>query len=207
MKKTIYDSKKLEITKGWNFSYHIFQDKQEKFLVLSLIYFTFYISLKDFKNYDEEDCNRVWGVYYCDRSLWFCWSKKTKTIDMPWQWVLIKNEVMMRNGQWLDRISLFPPEKKNFKIWNDTFTYVSNNINAQKTEVDIYLERYTYCWKVFKWIKFPKRSHRSINVTFKDPIGDDVDTWKGGCYETSLVLKNDETPIQGLRRMEIELKL
>ena len=61
----------LEITRGWDFTYKLSQYHDSMTLVLSLVYFTFYISLPARGLYDYDDWGRSWGIYWFELSVNF----------------------------------------------------------------------------------------------------------------------------------------
>jgi len=198
MNKTIYRKPGvIEITRGFDFCYQLQHDFYERLLIFSLIYFTFYINLPLPKSR---------GVYYFGRGLWFVNGKNKKKINMPWQWEIKENKVLTNNMAWKDFDVKNITEKKGYKIYRSDYFYTLKSGEVQKVKAKFHVERHRFCWKCFLWLGWPYKERRIIDVSFDKPIGEEVDTWKGGCVGCSFDMKKNELPVQALRRMEREEK-
>lgn len=205
MEKTIYRCPRVvEITRGWNFSYKVSQYHEQLTLILSLFYLTFYIRLPELKNYDWDNWDRGWGVYWHDRSFWVCWGKKTKGFYAPWSWEHVRHEV------------LFYPEglrKPPGEPWdiNDgrhvekhPYTCTLKSGQKQSRTATVYVEEREWRWKWFTWLPWPRKVDRSICVEFDREVGERSGTWKGGCIGCGYKMLPGETIAQAIRRMEAE---
>lgn len=82
------------------------------------------------------------------------------------------------------------------------FKYVRSSGEVQERKATIKVEERE--WRR-KWIP-SKHIARSINIDFDKPVGEGIDTWKGGTYGLSTPIELGETGLQALRRIEREEK-
>jgi len=128
--------------------------------------------------------------------------KSKTTIYMPWRWKRCQHEVLDCNGNWVPFVGSWenkPPDGRNLE--EHDYTYILENGKKQHRKATIYVERriYTRRW----W--FPRRKeHVGIDVSFNDEVGEETGSWKGGTMGCGYTLKEGETPLQCLRRMENE---
>lgn len=142
---------------------------------------------------DHGQCSGpTYGFQFFEDLLWIKWGKdtgnrkdkrKTKAIYMPWHWDHKKHEILTQ------------PETHPYK-------YTLKNGTVQERTATIYVEtrlwtRYWLPWRLFR---------KSIDVQFDKEVGERSGSWKGGCYGCGYDMKSGETPLQTLRRMEIERK-
>ena len=146
------------------------------------------------------------------------WYRKTHYLNFPWQLDHYNTQILghVRYGldmpvEWSEREG---GKKKRFKDSYDErkaaevrvsreyhYSYILKNRTIQNTIATVHVDRME--WRARWWPFIPKRKVRtSISVSFKNEIGEDVHTWKGGCIGCGLDMKWGETPEQTLRRME-----
>lgn len=157
---------------------------------LQLIYPNIFINIPYIiPKYEPTEMMDAWGVKYLDHSLHVNWGHRTWFINMPWEWVF-DEEVRLASNITYD------------------YTYIKENGDLQTTTAIFDVTHHACVWRVSSWLglPLPKRSHRYIDVTFSDPIGEKVDTWKGGVTATSFPMKPDESPLQAIIRMEKEYR-
>lgn len=207
MTKTIYRKPgKIEITKGWDFNYKVSQYHGEYTLILSLIYFTFYISLPEISDYDFNNWDRSWGVYWYGNSINFHWGNKHMSWRMPWDWEHVRHEVLFPSGQFLK-----PPKdswdtEDGRLIEVHPYTYVLKNGTIQKRLATVYAEEREWRWRWFTWLPYPRMIRRSINISFNGEVGEGTGSWKGGTVGCGWDILQGESMLDGLRRMEKERK-
>lgn len=142
------------------------------------------------------------------------WYRKSKYFEFPYKYVWYKSEVLSldrkyvvfeRRSNKLHNTNDFINELEIEKTVSATYPYkyVRENGDIQNVNARVHVSRTTHRRKWFKWIK---RQWTFIDVNFDNQIGEKVDTWKGGVLGCSYILRDDETPEQCLRRMEIERK-
>lgn len=139
---------------------------------------------------DEGQCSGPrYGFQFYEDLLWIRWGKSTghfktdpcKAIYMPWAWKHRKHEILSAEEV-------------------HDYAYTLRNGEVQKRKATITSERRT--WTRF-WLPF-KRVNTSIEVTFSDEVGERSGSWKGGVIGCGYEMKRGETPLQTLRRMEVE---
>jgi hypothetical protein len=138
---------------------------------------------------DEHQCSGpTYGFQFYEDLLWIRYGKDKGTrndprisIYMPWSW------------KHRDRKVLSDPEAHPY-----VYTLRSGEVQHRTATINAEQRTWTRWWIPF-W-----RVSRSIDVIFSDEVGDQSGTWKGGCIGCSYEMKPSETPLQTLRRMEVE---
>lgn len=139
---------------------------------------------------DEMQCSGpTYGFAFFEDLLFLYYGKNTgrgdkiKAIRMPWYWNHKEHKILSE------------PETHDY-----TYTLKSGEVQHRKATINAE----SRAWARF-WVPF-KRTRKTINIDFSDEVGERSGSWKGGCTGCSYEMKNSETPIQTLRRMEIERK-
>ncbi len=157
----------------------------------------------------------VWGFYFYGESkwwfdtFWICLGRKIKCFHMPWEYDWVRTSNLRKDGKWehssnKDRKSFYEDK------WNDIimyeehpFTYVLKSGEVQNRTARIKTEEREWRWRAFKWLKYPSMIRRTISIDFNDEVGEETGSWKGGTTGCSYELLKGETPLQALRRMEL----
>ncbi|MGE4193041.1 MAG: hypothetical protein AB7E51_06610 [Pseudodesulfovibrio sp.] len=138
---------------------------------------------------DECQCSGpTYGFYFFEDYLVFSWGKaKGKNSDprkhfrMPWGWRFVEH-------------------KKHTEPETHPYRYIMNDGEVQEREATIYKESREW-WR--PWL--PCKLYReSINIDFSDEVGERTGSWKGGVVGCGYDMKDGETPLDTLRRMERE---
>lgn len=193
----------VEILKGFSFNYKIFQYHERYTLIFSLVYLTFYISLPNF-GYDFNKWDRSWGFYYFQRSFWFCWGQKTWSLRLPWDFEMVRHEVLFPDG------SLRKPPGDSWDVADGRmvekhpYTYTLKNGIEQNRTATVYTEEREWRWRWFKWLPWPRIIRRCIDVSFNDEVGERTGSWKGGVMGCGYDVLPGEKMGDTLRRMERE---
>ena len=195
----------LEITSGWNFAYRIMQYHDDYTLIVTLFYFTFYISLPHF-GYNFKTWDRAWGVYWHASAIWFCWGKKIKSFNMPWSWDFIKHEVLNKDGEWEKAADICSDIGDGRVLEKYPYGYMLDKGVLQRRTATIYVERREWRWKWFKWLGWPKRVAKTIDVKFDKEVGEESGSYKGGVLGCGYDMLPNETAEECLIRMEIHRK-
>lgn len=128
---------------------------------------------------------------------------------MPWEYDWVRTSNLRKDGKWehssnKDRKSFYEDK------WNDIimyeehpFTYVLKSGEVQNRTARIKTEEREWRWRAFKWLKYPSMIRRTISIDFNDEVGEETGSWKGGTTGCSYELLKGETPLQALRRMEL----
>lgn len=156
-----------------------------------------------------------WSKGSCGRHLHLHWGERTKIIHMPWDWVHVRHDVLMKDGTW----------KRVAKgRWDDTgddgcpwnwpdkfqetwpYEYRLRSGEVQNGQATIGVEEREWRWRWFQWLSFPCKVERCIDVTFDNEVGERVGSWKGGCTGCGYQMQKGEAPVMTLKRMERERK-
>jgi hypothetical protein len=152
-----------------------------------------------------------YGVYYLDQNLVFCLGKKNKFFPMPWSLHWVRTSALRKDCVGWEHETR--GNKKNFwnKKWENVlwiekypFKYVKKNGEVQNRIATVKVEEKEWRWRCFTWFNFPKKISRTIIVNFDGEIGEGAGTWKGGVVGCGYEIKDGETPLDCLRRMERE---
>jgi hypothetical protein len=175
-----------------------------------------------------QDCeSATWGINYHGNKLWFYiggggnfeGGRKWKTITMPWDMTWVRTSILLKNNDW------FHETKNNRRSWNDdkdgkiVGSYGWLKINKWQ-EIHPYIDSYDNTvvnatisieereWRPlwFQWTKIFAKIHKDIKVEFDKEVGKEKGSWKGGTIGCGYRLLPEETPYEGLKRMEKEEK-
>lgn len=140
---------------------------------------------------DHYQCSGpTYGFQFYEDLFWILYGKSKgtrddplRTIYMPWAWNHMKHEILSE------------PE-------SHPYVYQLKSGELQHRTATIKVERRT--WTRY-WIPV-KRVSRYIDIEFSDEVGERSGSWKGGCIGCSYDMLPEETPVQTLRRMELDRK-
>lgn len=121
--------------------------------------------------------------------------KKTRIIYLPWHKKLYKREFHAQNGGTTDKEHEAIKERHLYK-------YTLESGFVQDRMASVVEKKITWT----SWWGLKKEVERRIEVKFNLEVGEDTGSWKGGVLGTSFQMKEDETALQALRRMEKTLK-
>lgn len=140
---------------------------------------------------DHYQCSGpTYGFQFYEDIFWLRYGKDKGTRDdpriciyMPWHW---------RHS---DHFVLSEPQTHSY-----TYTLKSGVVQERTATIKVETRKWTRFWIPFK------RTIKSIDITFNDEVGERSGSWKGGCIGCSYEMLPNETPLQTLRRMELERK-
>lgn len=206
---------------GWNFdiSFEIcgYFDNRPR-INFDIIFFSLTLVLP-FRNKWTDECDPPkWGISIHGNRIWIYRGGKGNmnggnkwwTFRFPWVYEWVRTSNLRKDGAWEHEKKgdnkMFWDEKWEDVIWNEThpYTYILKNGTVQNRLAKIKVEERE--WRIF-WLKFlpyPNKVRRDISVNFNDEVGERTGSWKGGTLGCGYLLKNDETPLECLRRMEKE---
>lgn len=169
--------------------------------------------------------DRCFGVSYHDAALWLSawvdengwsrsmpWYQKVIAIHMPWDRNWVRTSQLMQDGTWEHET---PGNNKSFydKEWDDKkwleehpYTYILKSGEAQNRTATISVSEREWRPRWFKWTKLFASISKTIDVRFSDEVGEQTGSWKGGTTGCGYSLRQGETPLECLRRMERERK-
>ncbi|RLI38806.1 hypothetical protein DRO66_00525 [Candidatus Bathyarchaeota archaeon] len=202
----------LEITKGWDFDYTFNGSESRYYVVFSLLYFTFYLTIPKIKRKKYWKSDREWGVKYHNQALWFHYGSdmKYKCLRMPWEWVRVRLQELCPYGTWEDAQSnptlmKSEEEKKTNRLeYRFDYRYVTKAGEVQETEARVYVSEAEWRLRCCKWLPYPRKIQRAIWADFESPVGEEVGSWKGGTSGCSYIMLPGEDAEDTFRRMERE---
>lgn len=142
--------------------------------------------------------------------LWLYWGEKRKHADLPWALKWHRTSILLKDGTWAheykrDRKKFYNDEWKE-RQWSEDYiyTYTTKWDDVQKVNTTIYVDERE--WRR-NWLPFTKlfnKIYKSIDVHFKEEVGEERGSWKGGVLVCGYTIKKGETPLDCLKRMELE---
>lgn len=208
---------------GWNFdiSYEIcgYFDPRHR-ITLHLLYCNLTIKLPFKSKYTDECDPPKYGIAYHNKTLWIYRGGKGNdnggnkwwTFNMPWQLDWVRTSNLRKDGEWEHET------KKNRKrfylegwddiLWKEThpYVYILYSGEIQNRLATIRLSEREWRQKWLKWTKLFAIVRKFIEIDFNQEVGEESGGWKGGCTGCSYEMKENETPLYALRRMELERK-
>lgn len=141
---------------------------------------------------DHRQCQGpTYGFKFYSDMLWIKWGQPTgrprndptKTFWMPWSW-----------------------KHREHKILGDkeTHPYRYELRDGEIQQRTATIQKESRYWTRY-WLP-RKKTYIGINIDFSDEVGERSGSWKGGCIGCSYEMKPGESPLQALRRMEMERK-
>lgn len=179
----------------------------EEGFCLDLFGFLIALPFLDRYRYEPHEIMESWGVYYHERSVWFCWGRNLKSFDMPWSLEHIRHEVMRPDGTWVPFVGSYEDKEPDGR-WTGVFPYfyILRSGEVQNRTATVYVERIEWRQRWLKWCPLFALRRQSIDVSFNDEVGERSGSWKGGTIGCGYDMKRGETAEQTLRRMELERK-
>ena len=186
----------LEIV-GWNDSHNT--------LILGLVLFTLYLKIPQWvvRGYDIE---KGYGFSFTNDSLHWHWGEKSKVYWYPWTWDHYRTAILRPDGTvWQDHTKLYgsdiPPALKETHRYN----YLMPDGEVQTCTATVYGDEMEWRLRWAKWLPWPRKIRRCINVSFSEELGTGRGSWKGGVLGTGYEWLPGETMRQALRKMERKL--
>jgi hypothetical protein len=157
-----------------------------------------------------------YGISYHNDTFWIHYgADKWYTIDMPWQWEIVRHDLLLPDGSVYHR-NKYPvytlSQKKNHVSWYDVFEKYCQEKNAQvevakfvdlihhtrrgarqSATIRLAGEEREWRWKWFKWLPFPRMIQRTVNCDSDVELGEKVGSWKGGLMGWSCEWRKDES--------------
>lgn len=203
-----------------------FDEDDKGCLAISPIFVSIYIGIKSKIKYDyatQKTHRYGFDLYEWESITFHLGPDKRKTFRFPfvnWNWHSTEyinpetNEITFvedkntRKLKWLKSVdkSIQSADEYNFlyelkdKISKTSpYQYVLRNGDVQNTTATYYVSNMIWSRKGFPFLK---KSKRYIDIIFADEIGEEVDSWKGGCIGCSWEIKLGMTAEEALRDME-----
>lgn len=214
----IYRNNWLQIFKGWGFqlSLRAGYDQPEPQLLIHLIWGQIFIDLPwnvaglwNGDTFNGPSYELYWSKD--DPAIVFRWGKgKHHFYYMPWALNWYRTSMMLKDGTWehekgRDRKNFWRDEWKE-KLYTEQhpYTYTLQNGTVQHRTATV-----TVCEREWRqrWLPFTGLFafiRKTIEVEFDDEVGERTGSWKGGTVGCGYDMKPGETPLDTLRRMELE---
>lgn len=159
---------------------------------------------------------RGWFISLSNNYLMLNWGTKNISMWTPWDYVLVKADVLTIDQNWgamkkqdLPHFSKlmdhgrFKDERAMFKA---PFNYLTRSNTVQTTECCFYVTRGFFKWRVLTRASFGKvKTGIHLNITFKNPVGEGVGSWRGGLRKAVFEMTDkDSNPFAALTRMQLE---
>jgi hypothetical protein len=152
------------------------------------------------------------------------WYQRYYHWDFPWQYDWHSTEILehemvfphmtkcvhlekRRGGLRKDAFAAMREAEPIKKAASETYdyTYTRKSGEVQHRKATVYVDRMTWRMRWFPILPF-KKVRTSINVQFDAEVGEGTGSWKGGCTGCGYEMRDGETPLTTLRRMEHERK-
>lgn len=125
---------------------------------------------------------------------------------------IVNNLDFVKSDWWMSetyktKYRIYPWEKKwkdLLHIENHPYKYKLKNGLVQTRNAEIYIAEREWRWRWFKWLKYPRKIWRAIEINFDGEVGERTGSWKGGTIGCSYEMKPGEEIIDTLKRMEKE---
>ncbi len=148
-------------------------------------------------------------IRYENGELYLAYRNYYKIIYLPWMWDHYRSSFLNHDGTLYKHKSKrgFEETPESIKSWF-AYKYILNEglqtQSEQKRFVTMHGSMMEHRWRWFKWLPWPRKIRRYIDVEFNQEVGSQAGSWKGGCVGCSYDWKEGETQLECLRRMEAE---
>lgn len=169
-----------------------------------------------YKRPDDHPWFRIFGFKWPLYDSWhISWKGKTYVVDMPYSWSHVRHTLLKPDGSvhadfthsWKElgyerRVDLQKEVSE-----SHPYTYILNSGELQNRIATIHGEEREWRWRMCKWLPFPRKISRVIDIEFNEEVGERSGSWKGGAIGISSEWRKGETMLSALRRCELTRKL
>ena len=176
-------------------------------LKIAPLFFAAYIKLPFIRNAEPKEILDSWGFSWWERStLQLSWGGWSKTYFLPWRWEQVSHKVLRPDGTWAPFVGSWERNKApdGRHIESFPYRYMLKSGKVQERHASVHVERREARIKFLRWLPWPRKVSRGIQVAFSDEVGERTGTWKGGVLGCGYSMKPGETARDTLRRMEQE---
>ena len=181
---------------------------------IGLMFISLYLHLPIYSKRKKSCEYPSYGFYTHGQALWICHGMDVKCLHMPWEMTWYRTSYLRMDGKYetelagQKRVVNSWDDKWKGVLWEEThdYEYKLNSGEIQKRKATIRVVEREWRWRWFMWFKYIKHIRRTIEIDFNDEVGERTGSWKGGTMGCGYTLKDNETPLQCLRRMEKERK-
>jgi len=156
-----------------------------------------------------------YGFLLMPREVHLKWGTAYKIVHFPWDWDWVRTSTLKSDGTWSHKTltqrlepnsaldSAYPyynadADKSLFRE-EHPYTYTLRSGVQQKVTATIRVSECEWRMRWLKWLPWPRKLHRGIDINFSDEIGE-----RAGSWSCSYNMLKGETPLECLRRMEKE---
>lgn len=208
-----------EISWRWGLCLELGSFEDGYSLIIQPVFGRWFIKLPRWLPHHEPDTMMApwgfsWNWFDCDGSaLHLNWGAHCKIIWMPWQWEHHRTEVLLTNGAWRNRNSASLGSEAydtardplpDVFVECHPYHYLLPNGETQHVTATVTVTRTERRMRIFRWLPWPRRGSRYIDVWFSGEVGARAGSWKGGCLGCGYKMKSGEQPRDTLRRMQTE---
>ncbi len=133
------------------------------------------------------------------------WGERRKSFDWAFRWEVVSWEYEAADGAWRDNRKQWD-WRETAKAESYPYAYTLRNGEVQNVTATIRQERVVRGRRYLRHIGWPKERSASIDVSFDGEVGERAGSWKGGTIGCGYTMREGETPLDTLRRMERERK-
>ena len=204
---------------GWNFdiSFELcgYFDNRPR-INLDLIFFSLSFVLP-FRNKWTDECDPPkWGIAIHNNTVWIYKGGKGnfKGGNKWWTWYIpfitmdwVRTSILLNDDTWEhetkgNKKDFYKDEwKQKQKSW--TYDYI-DKYDGEIIPTTIYVDEREWRPKWLKWTSLFAKTRRTIDVHFSKECGKRKGSWKGGTLGCGYELLPNETPLDCLKRMEME---
>jgi hypothetical protein len=146
-----------------------------------------------------------WGFDFSrEFGMIFRWGMTYKSYSWPFHVFTYSYEFLAVDGSWYKVLSRDQKPEPQQEV--HAYAYQLQNGTIQERVATVSQRRHVLARHILHKLGLPKRIKNSIDVHFNGEVGERTGSWKGGCIGCSYNLRDSETPLQSLRRMERERK-
>lgn len=184
-------------------------------------FWRFFLSLNLWKAKPwDEPCkdSPEYGISYHNDVIWIAYGPDSYTINMPWQWQIVRHSLLHRNGSiytetawnyrgklvgenvsWYDVEEGWRQEGIHSVMSYQCFKqieldhYTKTGI-YQKANITLRGEEREWRWRWFTWLPFPRMIQRVVDCESDVELGERAGSWKGGMMGWSIPWEKDESP-------------
>ena len=171
-------------------------------LIVGLVLFKLYLNIPLLFS-DGYNVERGYGFSFTSDALHWHWGEKTRLFWYPWTWDHYRTTILRPDGShWKSGKGLYgdeiPPALKEQHRYN----YLMRDGEVQSCTATVHGVEREWRLRCAKWLPWPRKIQRTIDVSFSEQLGSGRGSWKGGVLGTGYNWQHGDTMQQALRKME-----
>lgn len=171
-------------------------------LIVGLVLFKLFLKIPLLVS-DGYDIEKGYGFSFQTDALHFHWGTKTRVFWYPWTWDHYRTSILRPDGSvWEYKSKRYGSNVPEVLKEKHPYNYLMRDGSVQSCTATVYGDEMEWRLRCAKWLPWPHKIRRSINVDFSEELGPGRGSWKGGVTGTGYEWRHDETMQQALRRME-----